>query len=58
LAGADPEADREVGLPGAGRSEEHDVLASCDEVQGSEVGDLVAFEGPGMVEVELLECLP
>jgi len=55
LAGADRQPDREVGLAGAGRSEEHHVLAGGDEVQGAQVGDGVAFEAAGVVEVELLQ---
>ena len=57
LAGPDPEPDREVGLAGAGRAEEHHVLFGGDEVQGAQVGDDVAFEAAGVVEVELLEAL-
>jgi hypothetical protein len=33
------------------------VLPRCDEVEGAEVGDGVAFEAAGVVEVELLEAL-
>ena len=57
LAGADPQPDREVGLAGAGWSEEHDVVFGGDEVQGAQVGDEVAFEAAGVVEVELLDRL-
>src|SRR3954469_20950494 len=57
LAGSDPEADREVGLAGAGRAEEHHVLAGGDEIQGAQMRDDVAFEAAGVVEVELLEAL-
>ena len=57
VAGADAEADGEVGLAGAGRAEEHDVVAGGDEVEGAEVGDDVAFEGALVVEVELVEGL-
>jgi hypothetical protein len=46
-----------VSLSGAGRAEEHHVLAGGDEVQRVEVGDDVAFEAAGVVEVELLEAL-
>src|ERR671911_2764839 len=45
LAGPDGQADGEVGLAGAGRAEEHDVVLRGDEVQGAEVGDDLAFEG-------------
>jgi hypothetical protein len=37
--------------------EEHHVLAGGDEVQGAQVGDQVAFEAAGVVEVEFLEAL-
>ena len=57
LAGADRQAGGEVGLAGAGRAEEHHVLFRGDEVQGAEVGDLVAFQAAGVVEVELLQAL-
>ena len=53
LAGADPEPDREVSLPGSRRSEEDDVLFAGDEVEGAEVGDQVPFQPAGVVEVEL-----
>jgi hypothetical protein len=57
LAGADGEADGEVGLACAGWAEEHDVVFAGDEVEGAEVGDGVAFEGALVVVVELLEGL-
>ena len=57
LAGADSEPDGEVGLAGAGRSEEDHVVPGGDEVQGAEVGDQVAGQSAGVVEVELLEGL-
>ncbi len=57
LAGPDGQADGEVGLAGAGRAEEHDVVAGVDEVEGAEVGDHVALEGALVVEVEVLEGL-
>ena len=57
LAGPDRHADGEVGLAGAGRSEEHDVVAAFDEVEGAEVGDDVTLEAALVVEVELLEGL-
>ena len=44
-------------LTSPGRAEEDDVVAGGDEVQRSQVGDEVAFEGPGMLEVELLQRL-
>jgi hypothetical protein len=57
LAGPDGQPDRQVGLTGAGRAEEDHVVAGGDEVQGAQVGDGVAFEGAGVVEVELLQAL-
>jgi hypothetical protein len=57
LAGADRETGREVGFAGAGRTEEHHVVLRGDEVQCGEVGDGVAFEAAGVVEVELLDAL-
>ncbi len=54
LAGSDPEPDREVGLAGARRAEEHHVLPCGDEVQRAQLRDRVAFESAGVVEVELL----
>jgi len=55
LAGADPDAGREVGLAGAGRAEEHDVGPLRDEVEGAEMRDLVAFEAALEAVVEVLE---
>jgi hypothetical protein len=57
LAGPDRQPGRQVGLAGAWWAEEHDVVAGGDEVQGSQVGEGVAFEPAGVVEVELLEAL-
>ena len=57
LAGADRQADGQVGLAGAGWAEEHHVLPGGDEVQGAQVGDQVAFQAAGVVEVELLQAL-
>jgi hypothetical protein len=57
LAGPDRQADGEMGLAGAGRAEEDHVLPAGDEVQRAQVGDQVAFEGAGVVEVELLQAL-
>ena len=53
----DPEPDREVGLPGPGRAEEHEVLGGVDEGRGAEVRDRVALECGLVVEVEVLERL-
>jgi hypothetical protein len=44
-------------LPVAGRAEEDHVLLAGNEVQGAEVGDQVAFQPSGIVEVELLQTL-
>ena len=55
LAGPKAQADGQVGLAGAGRAEEHDVVAGGDEVQGAQVGDGVSFEGSLVVEVEVLQ---
>jgi hypothetical protein len=57
LARVDGQPDREVGLAGAGRSEEHHVLPAGDEVQGAQVSKGVAFQPAGVVEVELLQGL-
>jgi hypothetical protein len=57
LAGADAQADGQVGLAGAGRAEEYHVVAGGDEVQGAQVGDGLAFERAGVVEVEFLQAL-
>jgi len=46
-----------MGLAGAGRSEEHDVLAGGDEVERAEVRDQVPLQAAGVVEVELLQAL-
>jgi len=45
-----------MGLPGAGRAEEDYVLLGGDEVQRGEVGDQVAFQAAGVVEIELLDA--
>jgi hypothetical protein len=54
LAGPHPQADRQVGLAGARRAEEHDVVAGGDEVEGAQVVDGLAVERALMVEVEVL----
>jgi hypothetical protein len=41
---------------GAGWAEEDHVLLGGDEVQRGEVGDQVAFQAAGVVEVELLDA--
>jgi hypothetical protein len=55
LAGPDAQPGGQVCFPGAGRAEEHDVVFRGDEVEGAQVGDDLAFEGPLMVEVEVLQ---
>ena len=57
LAGPDRQPDGQVGLAGAGWAEEDHVLLGGDEVQGAEVGDQVAVQAAGVVEVELLQAL-
>ena len=52
-----PEPDRQVGLAGARRAEEDDVLAGGDEVQGAEVGQGLALERALVFGVEVLEAL-
>ncbi len=56
-AGADCDGDREVGLAGAGRSEQDDVLATVQEVELAEVQDRFAAQAALEGEVELLEGL-
>ena len=56
-AGPDAEGDREVGLAGAGRAEEHGVGSGLDEVERTEVGDDLAADAALVVEVEVLEGL-
>jgi hypothetical protein len=57
LAGANTEADGEVGLAGPGWSEEDDVLFAGDEVQRAQVRDRLSLQRSGVVVVELLEAL-
>ena len=56
-AGPDPKGDRQMGLPGPGRAEEHDVLFAKEEVELGEVEHHLllhrVLEGP----IELLEGL-
>lgn len=53
----DPESGREVGLPGPGRAEEHDVLCFEEEPSRRESGNLLPGRGL-RVPVEVLERLP
>ncbi len=57
LAGSDRQAGGQVGLAGAGRAEQQHVVLGGDKVQGAQVGDEVALEAAGVVEVELLQAL-
>ena len=56
-AGADADGDREVGLAGAGRAEQDDVLFAGEEVELAEVQDGGARDRCLEGEVELLERL-
>src|SRR5262249_70758 len=56
-AGADRQGDREVGLAGAGRAEQEDVVAGVEEVELAEVLDHGLLERALEAEVELLERL-
>jgi hypothetical protein len=42
VAGADRQADGQMGFAGAGRAQEDDVVAGGDEVECAEMGDDVA----------------
>jgi hypothetical protein len=57
LAGSDPDPDRQVGLAGAGRTQEDDVLSGGDEIESAEVEKCVSFQRPLVVEVELFDRL-
>jgi hypothetical protein len=57
LAGPDRDTGGEMCLAGAGRAEEHHVLAGGDEVEGAQVGDGLAAQAAGVVEVELFQGL-
>jgi site-specific DNA recombinase len=56
-AGPDPERDRDVGLAGAGRTEQDHVLAGVQEVELAEVLDHLLLHAALEAEVELLERL-
>src|SRR5215217_1981988 len=49
-------ADRQVGFAGAGWADEDHILFTGDEVERAEMGDQVAFQSAGVVEVELLDA--
>src|SRR5262249_50419757 len=57
LAGADGQPDRQVGLGGAGRGEGHHGVVGGGGGGGAQVGDDLAFEPAGVVEVELFQAL-
>ena len=57
LAGPDREAGGQVRLAGTGRAQENGVVPGGDEVQGAQVGDDLAFQAAGVVEVEVLQRL-
>src|SRR5215213_7815507 len=46
-----------MGFAGAGWAEEDHVLLSGDKVQRAQMGDLVALQTAGVVEVKLLQAL-
>jgi hypothetical protein len=54
-AGADPQGDAQMGLAGAGRAEQDDVLAAGDEVELAEMQNGLAPQAALEGEVELLE---
>jgi hypothetical protein len=56
-AGADRDGDRQVGLAGAGRAEQDDVLARVQEVELAEMLDDLALDAALEGEVKLLERL-
>jgi hypothetical protein len=53
----DAERDREVGLAGPGRSQEHDVLGLGEEVELRQVGDHLPAEAGLDRKVEVVERL-
>ena len=57
LAGPDRQSGGQVGLPGARRAQEDDVLLAGDEVQGAQVGDGLPLQSAGVVVVEVLQAL-
>ena len=56
-AGADRDGDRQVGLAGAGRAEQHHVLAGVEEVELAQVLDDLLLDRALEGEVELLQGL-
>ncbi len=56
-AGADPQGDAEMGLSGAGRAQEDDVLFAGQEVELAEVGDERLLDRALKGEVELVQRL-
>src|SRR5690606_22567486 len=57
LAGADREPDRQVCLAGARRPQENSVLLARDEVQCSQMRELLARHAAQMGDVEFLDRL-
>ena len=57
LAGPDRQPGGQVGLPGAGRAEQDDVLLGGDEVQGAQMGDGLPLQTTGVVVVEVFQAL-
>ncbi len=57
LAGPDRESGGQVGFPGPGRAQENGVLLARDEVQGTQVGELLARQAAQMGDVEFLQGL-
>jgi hypothetical protein len=57
LDGLEPEADRQVGLADAGRTEQDDILAVLDEVTAAERLDLFRVERWLVAEIEGVQAL-
>ena len=55
--GPEAERDRQVGLAGAGRAEQHDVVAGVDEIELAEVEDQRLLHRALEAEIKLLERL-
>ena len=54
VAGPDAQRDRQVDLAGAAWAKQDHVVFRGDGTERPEVGDLVAFDGGGVIEVEVL----
>jgi len=57
LDGFDLERDRQVGLAGADRTGDHEVLAALEIVAGGELGELGPLDPAQCVPVELVQGL-